>query len=68
MQKETDPILYADDTSILTGIRKQVELLNDHQLALKDANDWIKEHKLVLNAKKTKNYWLSVKFPISCIL
>ena len=55
MQKETDLILYADDTAILTGSRKQVELLNDHQLALKDTNDWIKENKLVLNAEKTKN-------------
>ena len=53
MQKETDLILYADDTAILTGSRN-IELLNDHQLALKDTNDWIKENKLVLNAKKTK--------------
>ena len=54
MQKETDLILYADDTAIITGSRN-IELLNNHQLALNDTNDWIKENKLVLNANKTKN-------------
>ena len=54
MQKETDLILYADDTAIITGSR-DIELLNNFQLAIKDTNDWIKENKLVLNAKKTKN-------------
>ena len=54
MQKETDLILYADDTAIITGSRN-IELLNNHQLALNDTNDWIKGNKLVLNANKTKN-------------
>ena len=54
MQKETDLILYADDTAIITGSRN-IEVLNNHQLALNDTNDWIKENKLVLNANKTQN-------------
>ena len=54
MQKETDLILYADDTAFLSGSRN-IELLNNHQLALKDTKDWIKKNKLVLNAKKIKN-------------
>ena len=58
MQKETDLILYADDTAIITGSRN-IELLNNHQLALNDTNDWIKENKLVLNANKTKNVLLN---------
>ena len=41
MQKETDLILYADATAFITGIRN-IELLNNHQLALKETNDWIK--------------------------
>ena len=51
MQKETALKLYADDTATITGGRNK-ELLNNHQLALKYTNDWIKENKLVLNAKK----------------
>ena len=46
--------MYADDTAITTGSRN-IELLNNHQLALKDTKDWIKETMLVLNAEKTKN-------------
>ena len=52
MQKETDSILFADDTAIITG-SKNVSLLENHQLTLKDTNHWI-ENKLVLNATKTK--------------
>ena len=58
MQKETDLILYADDTAIIRGSRN-IELLNNHQLALNDTNDWITENKLVLNANKTKNVLLN---------
>ena len=36
-----------------------MDLLNNHRLALKSKNDWIKENKLVLNAKKTKNLRLN---------
>ena len=64
MQKETDLILYADDTAILTGSRN-IELLNNRQLALKDTNDWTKEQKLVLNAKKAKRCSLMVDIRFS---
>ena len=48
MQKKTDLILYADDTAVITG-SKIIELLNNHQLALKNTNGWIKENKIVFN-------------------
>ena len=54
LHRETDLILYADHKAITTGSRN-IELLNNNQLALKDTKDWINENMLVLNAEKTKN-------------
>ena len=34
LQNETDLILYADDTAIITGIRN-IDIQNNHQLAIK---------------------------------
>ena len=52
--KDTNLILYADDTAIATD-SKNNDLYKNHQLALEQTNDWIKENKLCLNAKKMKN-------------
>ena len=40
-------------------MQKETDLILYHQLTQKDTIDWIKENKLVLNAKKTKNVLLN---------
>ena len=51
--EDTDLILYADDTTIVTGIKNN-GLCKNHQLTLEQTSDWIKGNRILLSAKKRK--------------
>ena len=53
-QKKSNVILYADDT-VVRSRSSASEIVDDHDKALDNVNDWLIKNKLTLNKEKTKS-------------
>lgn len=54
IEKQTDIVLFADDTSLIFKIKRNDSYLGDANNTLTNLQNWFTKNNLLLNAKKTK--------------